>query len=254
MARISSRVGWSVRDGINLAAIRTRRSLPTMSAVDGRALVVYHGAGAVAVDVGGVVPGDGVPGPGRRAGTGQCGGPLWRCGCGFALRRRPAWRPRSRPQCATHDAPKCGVSSDLRVVIGREALLRLVDLVRRLRSPVSEIGVVLDARWWCRAPRCAIWTVLPVDRWAALAGLLGALTARAAAASAGEVPGERADLQALRGRLTGRSGPGTGILRRSSTSASRPGGSSSGIRNRPGCSTRWSSGPQRWAGRARVSA
>ena len=59
------------------------------------------------------------------------------------------------------------------------------------------MGVVPDARWWCRAPQCAIWTVLPVDRRAALVGLLGALTARAAAARAGEVPGERADLQAL---------------------------------------------------------
>ena len=53
-----------------------------MSAVDGRALVVYHGAGAVAVDVGGVVPGDGVPGHGqglageleRDSAADRCGG------------------------------------------------------------------------------------------------------------------------------------------------------------------------------------
>src|SRR4029077_9836770 len=43
---ISSRVGWSGRDALNLAAMMTRRSLAAMSAVDGWALVVYKGARA----------------------------------------------------------------------------------------------------------------------------------------------------------------------------------------------------------------
>src|SRR5690349_3979880 len=53
MAWISAGVGWSGRDGLNLAVIRMRRSLPVMSAVDSRALLVYQGgAGAVAAYVG----------------------------------------------------------------------------------------------------------------------------------------------------------------------------------------------------------
>jgi hypothetical protein len=39
-------VGWLGRDALNLAAMRTRRSLPAMSAVDGWTLVVYQGARA----------------------------------------------------------------------------------------------------------------------------------------------------------------------------------------------------------------
>src|SRR5690349_23929460 len=57
MAWISAGVGWSGRDGLNLAVIRMRRSLPVMSAVDSRALLVYQGgAGAVAAYVGGSCP------------------------------------------------------------------------------------------------------------------------------------------------------------------------------------------------------
>src|SRR5207245_2861113 len=44
MAWISSHVGWSRRDGLNRAAMMTRRSLAAMSAVDGWVLVVYQGA------------------------------------------------------------------------------------------------------------------------------------------------------------------------------------------------------------------
>src|SRR5215469_5663798 len=44
MAWSSARVGWSGRDGLNLAAMMTRRSLAVMSAVDGSALDVYQGA------------------------------------------------------------------------------------------------------------------------------------------------------------------------------------------------------------------
>jgi hypothetical protein len=80
---ISSGVGWSGRDARNLAAMRTRRSLPAMSAVDGWALLAYQGRGP------GVLPRR--PGrvrrwrtsrwqsPGRRAGTGRCDGaaPSW---------------------------------------------------------------------------------------------------------------------------------------------------------------------------------
>src|SRR5713226_5841906 len=43
---ISSGVGWSGRDALNLAAMMTRRSLAAMSAVDGWAFVVYQGARA----------------------------------------------------------------------------------------------------------------------------------------------------------------------------------------------------------------
>src|SRR5215472_6198739 len=43
---ISSGVGWSGRDALNLAAMMTRRSLAAMSVVDGWALVVYQGARA----------------------------------------------------------------------------------------------------------------------------------------------------------------------------------------------------------------
>jgi len=43
---ISSGVGWSGRDTLNLAAMMTRRSLAAMSAVDGWALVAYQGARA----------------------------------------------------------------------------------------------------------------------------------------------------------------------------------------------------------------
>jgi hypothetical protein len=46
MTLISSGVGWLGRDALNLAAMRTRRSLPAMSAVDGWTLVVYQGARA----------------------------------------------------------------------------------------------------------------------------------------------------------------------------------------------------------------
>src|SRR2546421_4290511 len=46
MTLISSRVGWSGLGGRNLAAMRTRRSLAAMSAVDGWALVVYQGGSA----------------------------------------------------------------------------------------------------------------------------------------------------------------------------------------------------------------
>ena len=46
MTLISSGVGWSGRDALNLAAMMTRRSLPAMSAVEGWALVVYQGARA----------------------------------------------------------------------------------------------------------------------------------------------------------------------------------------------------------------
>ena len=46
MMLISSGVGWPGRDARNLAAMRTRRSLLAMLAVDGRALVVYQGARA----------------------------------------------------------------------------------------------------------------------------------------------------------------------------------------------------------------
>ena len=53
MAWISAGVGWSGRDGLNLAVIRMRQSLPVMSAVDSRALLVYQGgAGAVAAYAG----------------------------------------------------------------------------------------------------------------------------------------------------------------------------------------------------------
>jgi predicted RNA polymerase sigma factor len=41
---ISSGVGWSGRDALNLAAMMTRRSLAAMSAVDGWALLAYQGA------------------------------------------------------------------------------------------------------------------------------------------------------------------------------------------------------------------
>ena len=44
MVLISSDVGWSGRDGRNLAVMMTRRSLTAMSAVDGWAFVVYQGA------------------------------------------------------------------------------------------------------------------------------------------------------------------------------------------------------------------
>ncbi|HYV32014.1 MAG TPA: hypothetical protein VEO53_13035, partial [Candidatus Binatia bacterium] len=40
---ISSGVGWSGRDALNLAAMMTRRSLAAMSVVAGSALLVYHG-------------------------------------------------------------------------------------------------------------------------------------------------------------------------------------------------------------------
>jgi hypothetical protein len=50
MAWISSGVGWSGRDALNLAAMRTRRSLPSMSAMDGWVLRAYQGAGGVADD------------------------------------------------------------------------------------------------------------------------------------------------------------------------------------------------------------
>src|SRR5262245_11329831 len=43
---ISSGVGWSGRDALNLAAMMTRRSLAAMSAVDGWALLAYQGARA----------------------------------------------------------------------------------------------------------------------------------------------------------------------------------------------------------------
>src|SRR5579875_1336549 len=43
MAWSSARVGWSRRDGLNLAAMMTRRSLAAMSAA-GSALLVYQGA------------------------------------------------------------------------------------------------------------------------------------------------------------------------------------------------------------------
>src|SRR6266567_8840728 len=46
MTLISSGVGWSGRDTLNLAAMMTRRSLAAMSAVDGWVLVVYQGARA----------------------------------------------------------------------------------------------------------------------------------------------------------------------------------------------------------------
>src|SRR5215468_5136553 len=46
MAWISAWVGCSGRAGRNLAAVRTRRSLASMSAVDGRVFVRYHGARA----------------------------------------------------------------------------------------------------------------------------------------------------------------------------------------------------------------
>src|ERR1039457_4772882 len=46
MARISWGVGWSGRDSLNLAAMRTRRSLAVMSAVAGAVLVLYQGAAA----------------------------------------------------------------------------------------------------------------------------------------------------------------------------------------------------------------
>src|SRR6266568_1598252 len=44
MAWISSGLGWSWEDGLNLAAMMTRRSLAVMSAVDGSVFVVYQGA------------------------------------------------------------------------------------------------------------------------------------------------------------------------------------------------------------------
>jgi len=43
---ISSGVGWSGRDALNLAAMMTRRSLAAMSAVDGWALLAYQRARA----------------------------------------------------------------------------------------------------------------------------------------------------------------------------------------------------------------
>ncbi len=43
---ISSGVGWSGRDALNLAAMMTRRSLAAMPAVDGWALLAYQGARA----------------------------------------------------------------------------------------------------------------------------------------------------------------------------------------------------------------
>src|ERR1035437_2260029 len=46
MAWISPGVGWSGRYGLNLAAMRTRRSLAVMSDVDGWVLVLYQGAAA----------------------------------------------------------------------------------------------------------------------------------------------------------------------------------------------------------------
>src|SRR6266566_9747229 len=46
MTLISSDVGWLVRDALNLATIRTRRSLEAMSAVDGWTFVLYQGARA----------------------------------------------------------------------------------------------------------------------------------------------------------------------------------------------------------------
>jgi hypothetical protein len=54
-------VGWPGRDALDLAAMRTPRSLPVMSAVDGWTLVVYQGAGPVMYHVGGVVTGGDVP-------------------------------------------------------------------------------------------------------------------------------------------------------------------------------------------------
>ena len=90
-------VGWPGRGALNLAAMRTPRSLPVMSAVDGWTLVVYQGAG----------PGD-VPRrrggdrrwrtskrwwPGRRAGTGRSARRRWRSGCAPVRPRRPANLP-----------------------------------------------------------------------------------------------------------------------------------------------------------------
>ena len=67
MAWISSHVGWSRRDGLNRAAIRTRRSLAAMSAVDGWVLALYQGARRRRASVSaGVVPGRGVPDDGDR--------------------------------------------------------------------------------------------------------------------------------------------------------------------------------------------
>src|SRR5690349_6051010 len=64
MAWISAGVGWSGRDGLNLAVIRMRRSLPVMSAVDSRALLVYQGGAGAGRLRRQIVPGGGVPGDG----------------------------------------------------------------------------------------------------------------------------------------------------------------------------------------------